>query len=285
MNRRTFIASSAGVAAAIASSSRSLARQATPGLTDLPLLEITITDTGFVVPETVAAGRTLFSVTNTGTMAESHWLMAKLPDSATEEEVEEFFASDGEGGGINFDTDLWFVGVPDWPAPDGPAVTGIVDLTAGRYFLMDPITGARSVARTLVEGETGSDADPVADLTVTLQEMTIDLPEAAFTSSAMRWRIDNIGSFPHDVAVIPVSGDFTEEHFETLLSLPDGATPPGVPPFEYLPLAAIGVLSGGGTSWLDVQFAPGRYVALCALPFGTGYPHVMDGMYVFFDVT
>ena len=58
-----------------------------------------------------------------------------------------------------------------------------------------------------------------------------------------------------------------------------------MPEFEYQPVAAIGILSPHSTCWLDVQLAPGHYLAACMLPFGTGYPHAMDGMYVFFDVT
>jgi hypothetical protein len=85
--------------------------------------------------------------------------------------------------------------------------------------------------------------------------------------------------------VLPVPADFTEDHFMTLMSLPwDATPPPGIPAFEYLPTAAIGILAPGLTSWLDVQLAPGRYMGVCMLPFGTGYPHAMDGMYVFFDV-
>ncbi len=49
-------------------------------------------------------------------------------------------------------------------------------------------------------------------------------------------------------------------------------------------VAAIGILAGHHTSWLDVQLEPGRYLGACMLPFSTGYPHAMDGMYRFFDV-
>lgn len=283
MNRRTFIASSAGVAAAIASSSRSLARQATPGLADLPRLAVTLTDTGFDIPGTIPAGRTQLSVTNAGTMTESHWAMGKYPDGVTEAEIEEFENADDGTEALSFD-DIAFVGVPDWPQPGGAAVTGIVDLQPGRYFAFDPISG-RTPVRFVVEGDLAVSAEPAADLTVTLKDMAIDLPEAAFTASAVRWRIENTGGIHHDVAVMPVAPEFTADHLMTLLSLPFDATPPpDAPTFEYLPVAAIGILAPQSTSWLDVQLVPGRYLAVCMLPFVTGYPHAMDGMYVFFDV-
>ena len=63
----------------------------------------------------------------------------------------------------------------------------------------------------------------------------------------------------------------------------DGGT--GLTNLDYAPVAAIGVLSPQATSWLDVNLEPGHYLAACMVPFGTGYPHAMDGMYVFFDLT
>jgi hypothetical protein len=164
-------------------------------------------------------------------------------------------------------------------------VVGIVDLQPGRYMAFKPIEDQLPV-RFTVEGEFGTYDEPAADLTVGLHEMTIDLPEAALTAAPVRWKIGNTGSIHHDVAVLPVPADFTADDFMTLMSLPEDATPPpGVPAFEYLPVSAIGILAPGGTSWLDVQLAPGPYMAVCMLPFGTGYPHAMDGMFVFFDVT
>ena len=119
--------------------------------------------------------------------------------------------------------------------------------------------------------------------------MAIDLPESAFTSQPMRWKIANLGAMSHEVAVLPVSPDFTAEQFEhvlsVMLSLPEDATPPpDVPEFVYQPVSAIGILAPRHTSWLDVRLAPGRYLAVCMLPFGTGYPHAVDGMYRVLDI-
>lgn len=283
MHRRQFLASSATLAAALAVRP-SHARQSIPAASGFPRLEIALTDEGFELPESMSAGRHEAVVTNTGTMTESHWAMGKFPDEVTEAEIEAFFAAQGEDTeALAFD-DIAFVGVPDWPQPGGPAVTGVIDLQPGRYIAFKPVSDAVPV-RFTVEGGFPAVEEPASDLTVDLRDMAITLPETAFATAPVRWKIENTGSLHHDVAVVPVPADFTEDHFMTIMSLPWEATPPpGVPAFEYLPVAAIGILAAGGTSWLDVQLEPGRYLAVCMLPFGTGYPHAMDGMYVFFDV-
>lgn len=282
MDRRRFTILASAALASVATTPRLLARQATPTPAGLLTLTVEVTDSMLVVPEQIPAGLTEITVTNTGTRSDIHWLMASMPPGKTPEEIDEFLSSEDDTDAIKFD-DLGFVGAPDWPAPGG-SVTGVVNLRPGVYLLVD-IFGGRDIARTEVIGDPPAIAEPVSDLTVTLQEMTIDLPESAFTTEPQRWRIDNSGTMPHEVAVLPVDADLTEEQFMGLLSQPDDATPtPGGPSLDYEPVAAIGVLAAGNTSWLDLQLGPGRYVAMCAVPFGTGYPHAMDGMFVFFDV-
>src|SRR5215211_6246942 len=81
------------------------------------------------------------------------------------------------------------------------------------------------------------------------------------------------------------ASDLTVELQEMEFVLPEDATPPpDLPEFVYQPVTAIGILAPQHTSWLDVQLEPGHYLAVCMLPFGTGYPHAMDGMYRLFEV-
>ena len=290
MNRRAFITSSLGLAAAIALPRGTRAAQATPAAAALPTLELILTDTGFTFPQPLNAGRYQVTVSNTGTLAESHSAIGKIPDRVTDaqyyEWMESLQRSEGQGGETEAMTwdDIEFIGMPDWPAPGGK-VTGVVDLAPGRYFLFDPFSG-RGYLRLVVDGEFIATTEPSADVTVTLREMAIDLPDAALTTAPVRWKIENTGAMSHEVAVIPVPQDFTEEHLRMLFELPEESTPPpGVPEFVYQPVAAIGILAKQHTSWLDVQLKPGRYLAACMLPFGTGYPHAIDGMYRFFDLT
>src|SRR4051794_32087231 len=287
MDRRRFlVGSSLGVIPLLGRPGVLWAAQATPEAaagSDLPTLELTLTDTGFEVAQPLQAGRFRVTVTNTGTSTDSHFALGKIPDDVTDAQYEEWLNSpEGETDALRFE-DIGFVGVPDWPQP-GKDSTGVIDLAPGRYFLFDPFS-AREFVTVTIEGEAASVDEPQSDLTVELKEMTIVLPDAAFTSDPVRWKIVNNGAMSHEVAVLPVSADFTEEHLQLLFTLPEDATPPpGTPEFVYQPVSAIGILASGHTSWLDVQLAPGRYLGICMLPFSTGYPHAMDGMYLFFDV-
>jgi hypothetical protein len=290
MNRRTFISGSLGSATIAGLPAPSRAAQSTPSASgttaELSTLTLTLTDTGFEIDEPLTSGRFRITVSNAGTLTDSHFALGKIPDDVTDAEYEAFLDAQDDTESLSFE-DIAFVGVPDWPAPGG-SVSGVIDLAPGQYLLFDPFAGREP--RTLMVGGDPVDApEPASDLTVELHEMAIDLPESAFTSQPMRWKIVNTGAMSHDVAVLPVSPDFTTEQFEhvlnVMLNLSEDATPPpGLPEFDYQPVSAIGILAPQHTSWLDVQLAPSRYLAVCMLPFGTGYPHAVDGMYRVFDV-
>jgi hypothetical protein len=290
MNRRTFISGALGIATIARLPAPSRAAQSTPSAAgetaELPALTLTLTDTGFEIDEPLTAGRYQITVTNAGTLTESHFALGKIPDDVTDADYEAFLEAQDDTENLSFE-DIAFVGVPDWPAPGG-SVSGVIDLAPGRYLLFDPFAG-REPRTLVIEGDLSEPQEPAADLTVELHEMEIDLPESAFTSEPRRWRIVNLGAMSHEVAVLPVSPDFTAEQFEQVLtvmmSLPEDATPPpGLPEFVYQPVSAIGILAPQHASWLDVELAPGRYLAVCMLPFGTGYPHAMDGMFRVFDI-
>ncbi|MGC4105345.1 MAG: hypothetical protein QM753_03170 [Thermomicrobiales bacterium] len=115
--------------------------------------------------------------------------------------------------------------------------------------------------------------------------MVIGFPETSLPAAPQRWRFDNTGAVAHEISIIPISATFSEDDLAYVLGLPDDATPtPGKPWLDYAPIAGIGVMNAGLSSWLDIDLPAGRYLALCPAPFGTGYPHVMDGMYAFLDL-
>lgn len=284
MNRRAFLKSTTAIAAGLAVSGRIttiISGNAQTG--DLPQLQLTLRDDGFEIVEPLTAGRFEITVSNAGTSFDSHSALGLVPDRVTDAEWETWLTGPDDHPEILTFEEIAFVGMPDWPQP-GKSATGIIDLQPGRYFLFDPFD-ARGYLTLPVGGEFGDPAEPLSDLTVTLKEMEIVLPDSAITTAPVRWKIENTGAMSHEVAVVPVSADFTEEHLLQLLSMPEDATPPpDFPEFVYQPSAGIGILGQEQRSWLDVQLEPGHYMAACMLPFSTGYPHVVDGMYRFFAV-
>jgi hypothetical protein len=288
MHRRAFLAGTLSGAGLVLTGSRARGALAASDATPVPenafaKLEIGLKDDGFVVPDSIQAGRYHVVVSNLGTSDASHFALGHIPDDITDEQYEAWLNSgDGETEDLSFE-DIEFVGVPDWPKA-GKQVSGVIDLVAGRYFLFDPFD-ARGQMTLMIDGQFSAGAEPESDLTVTLADMTITLPETAFSAGPKRWKIENIGGISHEVAIVPVDPAFTEEDLMVLFTLPEEATPPaGVENLDYEPITAIGILARGHTSWLDAHLDAGHYVALCMLPFGTGYPHGIDGMYRFFEV-
>lgn len=293
MDRRQLLTgASLGVASLLARRGTMRAAQATPPAaaaagSALPALRLTLTDTGFAIDQPLAAGRFEITVANTGTLRESHFALGRIPDHITDAQYAAFLAAQDSTEHLSFE-EIAFVGVPDWPAP-GSSVSGVIDLEPGRYLLFDPFSGREAMTLS-VEGDVRAAADLASDLTVELREMAFAFPETAITRDPMRWKIANAGAISHELAILPASPELPEASFahllEVMMSLPEDATPPpDLPEFVYQPVAAIGILAPQHTSWLDVRLAPGRYLAICMLPFGTGYPHAMDGMYRFFTVS
>ena len=250
---------------------------------ELPSMTVTLLDDGFEIDNPLAAGRFEVTVANAGTSFESHIGFGLVPDRVTDDQWETWLTGPDDHPEILTFEEIAFVGMPDWAQP-GKSSTGVIDLQPGRYFLFDPFD-ARGYLTIQVEGDFGDPVEPASDLTIILKEMAIELPEAAFTTTPKRWKIDNTGAMSHEVAVIPIVPEFTEADLQQLMSMPEDATPePGTPEFVYAPSAGIGILGQQQTSWLDVTLEPGSYLAACMLPFSTGYPHVIDGMYRFFSV-
>ncbi len=114
MDRRKFIAGSCGIVAMAALSSPSHAAPATPGTSaadaDLPALELALTDTGFEIDEPLTAGRYQITVSNKGTLSESHFALGKIPDDVTDAEYEAFLQAQDDTEALSFE-DIGFVGV------------------------------------------------------------------------------------------------------------------------------------------------------------------------------
>jgi hypothetical protein len=172
-----------------------------------------------------------------------------------------------------------YVGLPDWPAP-GETRTGVVDLPAGNYFMFDPFSDRHAFVTVVEGGEIGP--EPLAQATIEMTEMRFVLPESRRAGPA-RLKISNIGALAHEFQMLAVPEGTTANQIAALFAMPEDATP--APDDElartlanYAPAAATSILGAGLTSWIDVDLAPGTYAVICALPFPSGMPHVMEGM-------
>jgi hypothetical protein len=252
------------------------------GPTD-PVLAIEVQDDGFVLAaESVAADRYTVQVTNTGTSPDAHSGLVRLPDTLTKEDFIAFINSpDGEGFDV---TQLIGAGQADWPAP-GATVTGTITLDAGTWVLFDPF-GVRGYAFLSVTGEVPVHDALDADCEFIIGEFVIDLPKDGIRAGAQRWHIANKGAIVHELAVLQVPEGFTIDDFMALAMLPPDATPtPDMKVITFTPVAGIGALGTQRESWLDLNL-PGaaHYMAVCMVPDADGVPHVMSGMYAFFDI-
>lgn len=297
IDRRTLLGRSAAMAGAALLGprvGRALAAGTPAAGADLPELAITVLDDGFTVNEPVSTGLHRVTVTNAGN-APSHVSLGRVPDAFTDEQFASVTDDDPANDQLSTEQffEIRFVGLPDWPAP-GEHRTGIVDIAEpGRYVLVDPFS--TRIKLFTVEGTPAAQAtEPESTAAFSLQEMSIMPSTTELTAGPARWRIENVGAFSHELAVLPVGDGLTADelgaYLAWALSIPDGATPDPSTPVPgngkidlttYAPVAAMSILRPGGRAWIDVDLPPGTYAALCMLPGPTDDvpPHAMLGMY------
>jgi hypothetical protein len=282
MQRRTLLQQAGSIAIAFTLEARftpSLrAQQATPaaGLATLGLPEVTIEvdDAGFTLPDDVSAGRTLLTVRNTGNMP-LHFFAARVPDAVTDDQLASDMQADGEPAWFDMTT-LTFLGTPDWP-PIGGQAQGIVDLSAGRWILVDPLAG-RDVAILVVgEGDETNAPEPVADVAIGMTEMAFSGLDAPIAAGTQIWKITNSGALEHELALQPVTAGTTNDDVIAMISSMLMGTPT---PEVFAPIGGQGISSKGVTSWQQFDLAAGTYAAICMSPMpGADFePHALEGM-------
>ena len=292
MNRRTLLTRTMGITALAAGAPLLLplprpflmaATASTAGLADLGLPEVTISvdDAGFTVPTSAKAGRVLMTVANTGTKG-LHFFAIRIPDEVGDEQLAAEMETDSEPPWFDM-SKLAMLGTPDWPAPGGQA-QGVVDLTAGRWLLVDPIEG-RDVAVLAVGAGAplGAAPEPTATVELELVEMAFTGLGAVVPAGPTIWKIANRGALMHEIALLPVPNGSTPENvLEAIAEMLQGA---GDPAF-FAPVAGQGIASAGVTSWQEFDLAAGTYAAVCMSPMpGEEYvPHAAEGMVGVFAV-
>jgi hypothetical protein len=267
------------------------AAAATP-LADLgyPELRLVATDAGPEAPRQIEAGRYLVVLENRGTPGGpahvSDVNFIQLPPGASIDE-------------LNALLDDPAAPLPDWMGEivssggfyveAGQTGYAVLDLEPGDWYVgvgdanpFTPLTVTEHGAAT-----PAPPGDPAADVTVGYREFALDLPDR-IPAGRLIWHARNGGAQTHFLTFARTTGLLTVEQVQTLLTLPEGGTPPpGVPDMSTVEVLVTELknLSPGRQIWVELDLAPGDYAAFCSLPDPeSGMPHALLGEIAVFTV-
>lgn len=240
-----------------------------------PEITIAAREYAFEIQAQVDAGLTSFRLQNNG-QAPHHAQLVRLNDDVS---LDAFQAALQESPDSIFGM-IQFTGGPGVTAPGAtsPAVT--VDLAPGQYVILDFLpdeAGVPGLAKGMVapfevaatETQTAV-ATPQAAETIQLADFRFEMPESLPTGQV--WQISNNGPQPHEMAIIRLAEGKSLNDVTAFLQAPEGA-----PPFEDA--GGVQGINPGKTAWLNADFEPGTYVALCFIPDpATGKDHASLGM-------
>ena len=284
------------------------AQDATPSAGDsllagfgYPELVLSATDEGFADPGEVAAGLTLITFENNGTMEADLELYAVGDSAGYQALLDAVAAADPESGEVPeffYETTI-SGGVGALPGETGQVVVDLVPGTyAFNYFAFDEEAGTDLNLPIEVEvtGEATGATPPEADVVVDMFEMDFTMPDEV-AAGPLVWEVTTVGAQPHFMLLSRYPEEFTEEDVMELLATfgppasPAAGSPAAATPEPALDFALVedvfdsGVLSTGQTNWVEIDLEPGYYVALCFITDPeTGAPHAMRGMIELFEV-
>lgn len=264
------------IAALLLAACLALPRETTP--------EISITaapGASFEAPDQVVAGMTTIQwANNDGDV--HHAQLVRIDDGVT---LPQFQAAMQQGEDAAFPL-VTFMGGPGAIAPGGKGEVTL-DLPAGQYLILDLLPGpdgaphaARGMARSMVvapNNATSRAAEPAADLTVTLKDFHIALPQTV-KSGKQTWKIVNQGPLPHEMALIRLKAGKTLADVAAFNAQPASErVSAGEPPFEMA--GGMQALQAGMSGWVTLDLPPGEYAALCFIPLvGSTQTHTDAGM-------
>ena len=248
-----------------------------------PASEVTITATEYTFePSTrrIAAGRVRLTLDNQGD--EPHQVQLGLVEpGTTADSFHRTFHEQGPGAAEKLLR--WQTGVNGVEPGEKGTVVG--DLKPGQYLMICFVPGHDGVShidkKMIVPVEVVPGGEPVAEPTaegeIVVEDYAIDLPEGFDGKGTFAVR--NRGPADHELILMrykPGKG------LADLVAWSEAGTK-GTPPVVYT--SGVGTIPRGETSWVDLDLAPGRYIALCVITGPTGQPHALMGMTKEFEIS
>ncbi|MGH2705266.1 MAG: hypothetical protein ACRDJ4_09265 [Actinomycetota bacterium] len=135
-----------------------------------------------------------------------------------------------------------------------------------------------------VEGTAPAASEPKTNGTITLQDFSITLPDAAKTGKGT-FRVVNNGPQPHETQLLRLLPGKTAADFQAFVQAAASGQPPGPPP--VVEAGGMTVLPPGAHAFAFFDLEPGNYIAVCFVPDPTknGMPHLAEGMVTPFTVS
>jgi uncharacterized cupredoxin-like copper-binding protein len=248
----------------------------------LPEITIDAADFSYTAPENVGSGWVRVNLTNSG-QEPHHVQFLRLNDGVTMEQFQEALKQ-GEGPALALVSQVGGVGAV---APGGSAQS-VINLPAGAYailcFIPSPADQTPHFAKgmikslTVQEASTTSVNEPSADLTVRLKDFTFDMP-ASLPAGLMVIQVINDGPEPHELNLMRLEEGKDLQDALQFLTAPDGPPP-------FVPVGGMNGLDVGLSGYIEYDFQPGNYLAICNIPSpkAEGHPHFTLGMVKQFTV-
>lgn len=246
----------------------------------IPEVAINAGDFSYTAPDSINAGWARIKLTNTG-QEPHHVQFLRLNDGVTLAQFQDALKN-GPGPALAVSKEMGGVGAI------GANLTAqaILNLQAGEYvilcFVESPSDHLPHLAKGMikpisVKASGASATEPVATATLKLKDYQFEMTDV----------------LPAGKNVIKVINEGKEGHEWNILQLADGKTvqdvarfmakPDGPPPF--FPVGGMNGLAPGGVGYVEFDFKPGKYVAICHIPEpNSGKAHSELGMIKEFTV-
>ena len=259
----------------------------------LPEVIVTTDGTTMPLPSELDAGRYYLELANTSAAASIAIEFYRSPDGTTAADLIPAFqeAAAPDQPPPAFSENLISGGVSAEPGRTGQAV---IDLPAGSWIAVAFVYGGGNafLAQPIeVTGDFGDPDDPDSDVDVNFEDFAFDFGDGLRAGNLV-WELENDGTQPHFISIYTYPGELTTAGVNAAIAAAYGTSSepvdPGITPIDLEQLVEIGgsgTMSADTGAWLQLDLAPGTYLALCQVAdLDSGLPHSALGQFAVFTV-